>query len=81
MYWHKLEFSFKLSISLCVFISSSNGPTARRKTHTRTRITTTNVFVTLRQLYVETGDILICLLCVRLMAAIVRLSAEKEREC
>jgi hypothetical protein len=44
--------------------------------HTRT--SETNVFITLRKLYIETGDILICLLCVRLMAALVRLGEEKQ---
>ena len=61
-------------------ISSSNRPTARRKTYIHTCTSKTNVFITLRKLYIETGDILICLLCVRLMAALVRLGEEKQEK-
>lgn len=81
IYWQTLDSNFKGSLSLCVFINSSNGPTVRRKTYIYSySCKQTNVFITLRQLYIETGDIFICLLCVRLMAALVRLGAEKQEK-
>jgi len=66
---------------LCAcFITSSNRPIARTKTYIDTRTSKTNVFITLRKLYIEARDILICLLCVGLMAALVRLGAEKQEK-
>jgi len=64
---------------LCVFYKQLKRSNSKKK-NVYTYLYRQNVFITLRKLYIETGDILICLLCVRLMAALGRLGAEKQEK-
>jgi hypothetical protein len=64
---------------LCVFYKRLKRTNSKKK-NVYTYWYKQNVFITLRKLYIETGDILIFLLCARLMAALVRLGAEKQEK-